>query len=100
MLRGLQDSSTSVAGLRAQAQQRLAAVQANLEFKVDNFAAGIHTLDQRVVTAGREADRVLALAAARLKDREDREKSTTGTKEVPIVEVLRSLGRILPEGGD
>ncbi|OIW23171.1 hypothetical protein CONLIGDRAFT_686927 [Coniochaeta ligniaria NRRL 30616] len=37
--------------------------------KVDHPAESVHELDQRVVTAGRQADRVVALAADRLKER-------------------------------
>lgn len=99
MLRALSDPSTSFAGLRKQTVAKLKEMQQSLEFKVDHFADGIHKLDQRVATAGRQADRVLALAADRLKRREEREKKAAGTKDLPAVEVLRSLGRILPEGG-
>lgn len=74
-------------------------MQQSLEFKVDHLADSVHKLDQRVVTAGRQADRTLALAADRLKEREEREKKAAGTRDMPVVEVLRSLGRILPEGG-
>jgi kinetochore protein Mis13/DSN1 len=71
----------------------------NVEFDVDHLADSMHKLAQRVATAGREADVVLSRAAQRLKEREEREKQAVGTKEVPVMEVLRSLGRILPEGG-
>jgi kinetochore protein Mis13/DSN1 len=73
-------------------------LQADLEFKVDHLADSVHKLDQRVVTAGREADQVLAVSAVRLKGRDEREKAAVGTREMPTMEVLRSLGRILPEG--
>lgn len=78
---------------------KLGGMQAGLEFKVDHLADGVHKLDQRVVTAGRQADRVLELASERLKEREQREKKAAGTGGMPVVEVLRSLGRLLPEGG-
>jgi kinetochore protein Mis13/DSN1 len=74
------------------------ALQGSLEFKVDHLADGVHKVEQRVNTASREADRLLALSAARLKEREEREKKSAGTKDMPVMEVLRSLGRILPEG--
>ncbi|KAL2757894.1 hypothetical protein ACRALDRAFT_2098923 [Sodiomyces alcalophilus JCM 7366] len=99
MLSYVTDPETSSEGLRRKAQARIRSVQSTLEFKVDQLADGVHKVLQRVETAGREADRVLALSAARLKMREEKEKAATGTKDLPTMEVLRSLGRILPEGG-
>lgn len=84
---------------RAQALTRLQAVQATLEWEADQLADGVHKLAQRVRVAGRQADAVLRAAAARLKRREDRERTAAGTKEMPLMEVLRSLGRLLPERG-
>ncbi|ROT37683.1 kinetochore protein mis13 [Sodiomyces alkalinus F11] len=98
MLSYVTDPGSSSDGLRRKVQARIKSVQSTLEFKMDQLADGVHKLLQRVDTAGREADRVLALSAARLKMREEKEKSATGTKELPTMEVLRSLGRILPEG--
>ncbi|KAM3498944.1 hypothetical protein MY10362_007768 [Beauveria mimosiformis] len=86
-------------GVRARAQSRLQAVQATLEFEVDHLADSVHKLEQRVRAGGRQADAVLRLAAARLKRREDRERRGAGTREMPMMEVLRSLGSLLPEGG-
>lgn len=99
MLQSLTDPSASFASLRKQTQARLKELQSTLEFNVDHLADSVHKLDRRVVTADRQADRVLGLAAKRLKEREEREKKAVGTRDVPVVEVLRSLGRILPEGG-
>lgn len=99
MLSYVTDPATSSEGLRRRAQARIEEIQSTLEFKVDQLADGVHKLLQRVETGGREAERVLALSAARLKMREEKEKAATGTKELPTMEVLRSLGRILPEGG-
>lgn len=59
----------------------------------------IHKMDLRAVTAGKQADKVLALSSERLKEREVKEREAAGTKEMPVMEVLRSLGRILPENG-
>ncbi len=84
--------------IRASMQARLARAQRGLEFQVDHLADNVHKLEQRVRAAGGQADRVLAVAAARLKEREDREKRSAGTRDMPIMEVLRSLGGILPEG--
>lgn len=74
-------------------------MQSSLEFKVDHLADSVHKLDQRVTTGSRQADNILALGSARLKERDEKEKGAAGTKEMPVMEVLRSLGRILPEGG-
>lgn len=79
-------------------EERIRSVQQSLEFEVDQLADNMHKLEQRVLVAGQQADRVLALSATRLKDREDREKKSAGTGEMPMMEVLRGLGRILPEG--
>ena len=85
--------------LRKQASERLRAVQTSLEFKVDQFADGVHRLEQYQETATRVADKILALSAVRLEERDRREKEEIGTRDLPMQEVLRSLSRILPEGG-
>lgn len=84
---------------RAHVLARLRSLQASLEFKVDRLADGAHKLEQRMLAGGREADRVLGASAARLREREAREKAAVGTRDTPVMEALRSLGRILPEGG-
>lgn len=66
---------------------------------MDHLADNVHKLAQRVSTADKEAGVVLSRAAERLKEREESEKRAVGTKEIPVMEVLRSLGRLLPEGG-
>ncbi|KAI5927424.1 Mis12-Mtw1 protein family-domain-containing protein [Camillea tinctor] len=90
---------TSANSLVQQTQARLQALQLSLEFKVDHLADNVHKVEQRMATASRQADKVLGLSAARLKEREERERTSAGTKDMPVMEVLRSLGRILPEGG-
>lgn len=99
MLQSLTDPGTGFASLRKQTQTQVQGIMSNVEFDVDHLADSMHKLAQRVATAGREADVVLSRAAKRLREREEREKRAVGTKEVPVMEVLRSLGRILPEGG-
>jgi kinetochore protein Mis13/DSN1 len=99
MLSFLTDPSTSFESTRRETQARLSNVQSALEFKIDQLADAVHKLLQRVDTAGREADKVLSLSSSRLKERENRERTAAGTREMPTMEVLRSLGRILPEGG-
>lgn len=91
-------SSKSAVDLRNQAIDRLKALQSGLEFQVDQFADGVHKLDQYQETVGRVADKILALSAVRLEDRDRKEKEEIGTRDLPMQEVLRSLSRILPEG--
>ena len=99
ILSWLTKPDTSFRTAQSQLQSRLQTLQKSLEFKVDHLADSVHKVEQRVSIAGREADRVLALSAERLKERQLREKKASGTAEMPVMEVLRSLGRILPEGG-
>ncbi|KAL7956082.1 Mis12-Mtw1 protein family domain-containing protein [Trichoderma compactum] len=95
----LVDETNSFASIRSQTQARLRNIQSSLEFEVDQLADNVHKLEQRVKVAGTEADRVLSLSAVRLREREEKERKRAGTKEMPIMEVLRSLSSILPEGG-
>ncbi|PKK41334.1 hypothetical protein CI102_14957 [Trichoderma harzianum] len=95
----LVDETNSFASIRSQTQARLRNIQSSLEFEVDQLADNVHKLEQRVKVAGTEADRVLSLSAVRLREREEKERRRAGTKEMPIMEVLRSLSLILPEGG-
>jgi len=99
ILASLTEPETAFSSFRKRTRARLQAVEQSLEFKVDHLADSVHKLDMRAVTAGREADTVLAASAARLRQREEREKKKVGTRELPAMEVLRSLGRILPDGG-
>ncbi|KAL7913931.1 Mis12-Mtw1 protein family domain-containing protein [Trichoderma velutinum] len=96
----LVDETNSFASIRSQTQARLRNIQSSLEFEVDQLADNVHKLEQRVNVAGTEADRVLSLSAVRLREREERERKRAGTKEMPMIVVLRSLSSILPEGGD
>ncbi len=84
---------------RSQIRERMEKLQTSVAFQVDHLVANVHVLDQRVAVAGREADLMLRLGASRLKAREDREKAAVGTKDMPVMEVLRSLSRILPDSG-
>lgn len=93
----LTGAETSFAALQARTAGRLKAVEATLARRVDTFADNVHKLEQRVATAGREADRILGLGAVRLREREERERAAAGTRDVPVMEVLRSLGRIVRE---
>ena len=94
-----QGTQTPAREKKTQTQAQLRALQETLEFRVDRLADGVHKAERRAAAAGRQADLVLALGAARLRERERREKAAAGTRDMPVMEVLRSLGRILPEGG-
>jgi kinetochore protein Mis13/DSN1 len=93
-------ASASALSLRKQASEQLGAVHAALEFQVDQFADGVHKLEQYQETAGRAADKILALSAVRLDERERKAKEEMGTRDLPMQEVLRSLSRILPEASN
>lgn len=99
-IRGLlADETASFDVIRSQTESRLRTIQSSLEFQVDQLADNVHKLEQRVLVAGKEADKVLSISALRLRQREEREKASAGTREMPMMEVLRSLGNMLPEGG-
>ena len=70
-----------------------------MEFKIDQFADGVHKLENFQETAGRVADKILSMSAVRLEERERKEKEEIGTRDIPMQEVLRSLSRILPAEG-
>ncbi|KAI6710142.1 hypothetical protein PZA11_004087 [Diplocarpon coronariae] len=91
-------SSSPALEIRRKASERLQTLQSELEFKVDLFADGVHKIEQYQQVIGRAADKILALSAVRLEERDRREKEEIGTRDLPMQEVLRSLSRILPEG--
>ncbi|RKK10593.1 hypothetical protein BFJ65_g14589 [Fusarium oxysporum f. sp. cepae] len=95
----LADETASFDAIRSQTESKLRTIQSSLEFQVDQLADNVHKLEQRVLVAGKEADKVLSVSALRLRQREEREKASAGTRDMPVIEVLRSLGNILPEGG-
>jgi kinetochore protein Mis13/DSN1 len=93
-------TSSSALDIRTQATKRLQVLQSSLEFKVDYFTDGVHKLEQYQETVGRVADKILALSATQLEERDRKEREEIGTRDMPIQEVLRSLSRILPEGSN
>lgn len=95
----LADETASFDAIRSRTESRLRTIQSSLEFQVDRLADSVHKLQQGVSVAGKDADEVLRLSALRLRERDQREKKSAGTRDMPIMEVLRSLGNILPEGG-
>ncbi|KAK2666675.1 hypothetical protein RAB80_014428 [Fusarium oxysporum f. sp. vasinfectum] len=95
----LADETASFDAIRSQTESKLRTIQSSLEFQVYQLADNVHKLEQRVLVAGKEADKVLSVSALRLRQREEREKASARTRDMPVIEVLRSLGNILPEGG-
>ncbi|KAH6975613.1 Mis12-Mtw1 protein family-domain-containing protein [Ilyonectria destructans] len=93
----LADEAVSFEAIRSQTESRLRAIQSPLEFHIDQLSDNVHKLEQRVLVAGKEAEKVLRFSALRLRQRKEREKTRAGTKEMPVMEVLRSLGNLLPE---
>lgn len=90
--------STTSSFIVTTTQESLRQFQTGLEFKVDQFADGVHKLCQARSTMDKLAEKVMALSAVRLEDREREEKEEMGTRDIPIQEVLRSLSRIMPDG--
>ncbi|PCD22264.1 hypothetical protein AU210_016054 [Fusarium oxysporum f. sp. radicis-cucumerinum] len=95
----LADGTTSFDAVRSETESRLRTIQSSLEFQVDQLPGNAHKLEQRVLVAGKEANKVLSVSALRLRQREEWEKASAGTRDMPVIEVLRGLGSILPEGG-
>ncbi|KAG5746174.1 hypothetical protein H9Q69_009216 [Fusarium xylarioides] len=91
----LADAISSFDAIRSQTESRLRTVQSSLEFQVNQLADNVHKLEQRVLVAGKAVDKVLSVSALRLRQREEREKASAGTRDMPVIEVLRSLGNIL-----
>lgn len=60
------------------------------------FAHGIHALEQTKEDMDALAQRVLEKSKERLEEREAKEKENMGTKEIPTIEVLRALSRVMP----
>ncbi|OBS14993.1 hypothetical protein FPOA_14021 [Fusarium poae] len=95
----LADEIASFDAIRSETESRLRTIQSSLEFQVDQLADNVHRLEQQVLVAGKEADKVLSVSAIQLRQREEREKASARTKDMLVIEVLRSLGNILSEEG-
>ena len=91
--------TSSTKDLVSKVGTRLKSIQENVEFQVDQFADGVHKLEQACQTMEVVTNKVLALSAVRLDERENEEREKIGTKDLPIQEVLRTLSRIIPTGG-
>lgn len=71
-------------------------ISQNLEFTVDQFAHGIHSLTSTKEAAERLAERTLGDAAGVLEERE-KERKANG-KSVDAMDALRGLARVLNSG--
>ncbi|KAG5919722.1 hypothetical protein E4U61_000608 [Claviceps capensis] len=86
--------------LLSQTETRVRTIQASLEFEIDQLADNVHKLQQRVLVAGKQADAVLGLSARMLKERERRDREKAGTREMPLMEVLRGLSGMASDDRD
>lgn len=74
-------------------QTRLQAIASDLEFKVDQFAHGVHALSVARETGDKVADRVLSDTAEVLAEREKARKSKGGGPDA--MDALKALGRVM-----
>lgn len=95
ILSQLQSTSST---LLSSISERLKKLQINLELQTDVFAHGIHALEQKKEDMDELVRRVLEKSKTRLEEREAEEKERMGTKEIPTMEVLRALSRVMPGG--
>jgi kinetochore protein Mis13/DSN1 len=89
----LQVSSSSDLNDTTTIQHRLHEISTELEFTVDRFAHGIHTLQVARETAERMANHSLADAANALEERQ-KQRAAAG-KPVQQMDALRGLARVL-----
>lgn len=82
-------------------RSRIGTIASSLEFKIDKLADGAHKLEQYTAGAQRLADRVLAVGAEKLeeRDRSVREKSSGGSGQVDALDKLRGLSRVMNKRG-
>ncbi|KAI4798214.1 hypothetical protein E4T44_11999, partial [Aureobasidium sp. EXF-8845] len=80
---------------------RIGTIASSLEFKIDKLADGAHKLEQYTAGAHRLADRVLAVGAEKLeeRDRSVREKIGGTSGQVDAMDKLRGLSRVLNRRG-
>lgn len=93
ILEQLQASTTQVSTTPADIQERLRNISENLEFTVDQFAHGVHSLTAARETAERLADRALGDASNVLEERE-KERRVNG-KALDPMDALRGLAKVL-----
>ncbi|EGU81315.1 hypothetical protein FOXB_08172 [Fusarium oxysporum f. sp. conglutinans Fo5176] len=83
----LADGTTSFDAVRSETESRLRTIQSSLEFQVDQLPDNVHKLEQRVLVAGKEANKVLSVNALRLRQREEWETESAGTGDMPVIEL-------------
>lgn len=93
ILEQLQTSTTQVSTEPSDIQQRLRNISDNLEFTVDQFAHGVHSLTAARETAERLADRALGDASNVLEERE-KERRING-KALDPMDALKGLAKVL-----
>lgn len=93
ILEQLRSSTTQTSTQPSDIQQRLRNISENLEFTVDQFAHGVHTLTAARDTAERLADRALGDASSVLEERE-KERRING-KALDPLDALRGLAKVL-----
>ncbi|KAI9693777.1 MAG: hypothetical protein M1822_003048 [Bathelium mastoideum] len=91
-------TSSSSASAEAAISTRLRALASSLEFRVDQFADGVHQLEQHRRRGEEVADAVLSRAAQRLEDRDRGALRRQGTQGVDARDVLRELSRVVDGG--
>ncbi|KAI9757661.1 MAG: hypothetical protein M1815_000308 [Lichina confinis] len=89
-----QNLPSSLPNLPTSTESTLRRLTAPLEFQVDCFRDGMHRLTQYQASAERVGDHTLARVAACLDEREKMRCARSGTKDIPLVEVLRALSRL------
>ncbi len=89
-------ATSSSKDLASKIEGQLKQIQEKIEFQVDQFADGVHKLNQACQTIDSVASKVLGLSAVRLDEREKKDQEEVGTRDLPIQEVLRTLSRIIP----
>lgn len=93
ILEQLQAPTTQSSTEATSLQQRLRNISENLEFSVDQFAHGVHSITAAKDTAERLADRTLNDAAVMLEERE-KERTMNG-KALDPMDALRGLAKVL-----
>lgn len=96
ILTQLQTASPSTSTDPEAVQQRMRTIATNLEFSVDQFAAGVHALATTREMGERLAEKSLGDAAGVLEGKERERRA--GGRGVDVMEGLRGLARVLNGG--
>lgn len=93
ILERLQSAADQAPVIPGDIQLRIGAIAEDLEFAVDQFAHGVHTLSNTRTTAEQVADKSLAGVALALEERE--KQRTANSKPANQMDALRGLARLL-----